>query len=606
VNEPSTWGSFVEVVGYLRENAADPDVGAGYVFTEEDGMTAIDFDHVIVAKLDERTGLVNLVWEPGSEPVQALLRQSPLHKNGYAEVSPSGTGIHIFIRGRLPEGVNHTRVLDKLRGMKVEAWDCRRYVTVTGVRIPGESGAIVENPPLLASLADFLGMHDTGGENAAAEPERREEIAQALKHLDPDVEYDKWIRIGMALRAGLGPAGRELWVEWSKKGSKYVPGEPEVKWASFAGSGVGLGTLIRLAQEAGYKPPRPTAQEVFADDIEKKPAPEPSDLRIVLASELTMTNPDWLWYPRITVGELGLLVGDPGIGKSLVIADVAARLSRGLLLPGAKKARPPSRVLYLNAEDHATSKTLPRLIAAGADLRLIHVLDVGSRNIRLPSDVAALRALILKFPGVVFVVLDPLASVLDPGLDSNSMTDVRRATDPFAILGADLQFSPFENHHFAKSTERAGIYRVAGSVGIVGATRQVLAMNLDPEEEEGSPVRLLGIIKTNANKADTLRLAIREKSIPGYEDTVGYIEWLGTSGVAGSRLTDGPQRPSSKVNAAEAWLDLRMAGGDPTPARLVLEEGHAAGHSESALQRASVALKVEKTKTPGGWIWRRP
>jgi len=47
----------------------------------------------------------------------------------------------------------------------------------------------------------------------------------------------------------------------------------------------------------------------------------------------------WLWPSRIPLGKLTLLIGDPGTGKSLLAADLAARVSAGLPLPVAADPR---------------------------------------------------------------------------------------------------------------------------------------------------------------------------------------------------------------------------------------------------------------------------
>src|SRR5438552_19016017 len=61
---------------------------------------------------------------------------------------------------------------------------------------------------------------------------------------------------------------------------------------------------------------------------------------------------DWLWRPYLARGTLTLLDGDPGVGKSLIALDLAARLTTGRAWPGEKAAdRPAERVLIANAED---------------------------------------------------------------------------------------------------------------------------------------------------------------------------------------------------------------------------------------------------------------
>jgi len=79
---------------------------------------------------------------------------------------------------------------------------------------------------------------------------------QALGHLDPSMEYDSWLKVGMALTSGLGREGLILWENWSSKSDKYREGICDEKYRSFNGSGTNLGTLFQMAKERGYILPR--------------------------------------------------------------------------------------------------------------------------------------------------------------------------------------------------------------------------------------------------------------------------------------------------------------------------------------------------------------
>lgn len=75
-----------------------------------------------------------------------------------------------------------------------------------------------------------------------------DEASLCLKHLDPDMPYEQWLAIGMALKDhGCSCA---LWDAWSATGESYKPGECERKWAGFNGSGVGFGTVVKMATDA--------------------------------------------------------------------------------------------------------------------------------------------------------------------------------------------------------------------------------------------------------------------------------------------------------------------------------------------------------------------
>jgi len=88
--------------------------GLGFVFTREAGIVGVDVDHCI----DPDTGALN-------EIVTAILAKVPAT---YIELSPSGTGLHIFLRGTMPEKGN------KNEKSGVEMYAHSRFFTMTGKR----------------------------------------------------------------------------------------------------------------------------------------------------------------------------------------------------------------------------------------------------------------------------------------------------------------------------------------------------------------------------------------------------------------------------------------------------------------------------------------
>ena len=88
----------------------------------------------------------------------------------------------------------------------------------------------------------------------------------------------------------------------------------------------------------------------------------------------------WLWEPYIPRGKLALVDGDPGVGKSLLTINLAARLSRGGYLPDGKSSERPHVTLLLSTEDEAGDTIRPRAEAAGADLDcVVTVNDLDGR-----------------------------------------------------------------------------------------------------------------------------------------------------------------------------------------------------------------------------------
>jgi hypothetical protein len=85
-----------------------------------------------------------------------------------------------------------------------------------------------------------------------------DDIEGMLAHIpNTDLDYEIWIRIGMAIHHATGGAGQALWVEWSRTSSKHDERIMDYKWHSFGRSSnpVTLGTLVHHAEEGGWKQP---------------------------------------------------------------------------------------------------------------------------------------------------------------------------------------------------------------------------------------------------------------------------------------------------------------------------------------------------------------
>lgn len=106
--DPATWGTFDQaLVRYHARSLA----GVGFVFSAADPYCGIDLDHC----RDAATGALTSV----AEAIVAAL-------DAYAEVSPSGTGVHVIARASVPG----TRRKDPAQG--IELYDAGRYFAITG------------------------------------------------------------------------------------------------------------------------------------------------------------------------------------------------------------------------------------------------------------------------------------------------------------------------------------------------------------------------------------------------------------------------------------------------------------------------------------------
>src|SRR5918997_1507363 len=157
-----------------------------------------------------------------------------------------------------------------------------------------------------------------------------------------------------------------------------------------------------------------------------------------LLSEVEPEQVEWLWPGRLPLGKLAVLDGDPGLGKSALTLDLAARVSGGQELPDGGRCG-PAGVVLLSAEDGLEDTIRPRLDAAGADtggIVALSMIGVGTRAERLVSltqDLDAVEAALGR-GGAALVVIDPLMAFLTGKTDSHKDQDVRRGLAPLAAL----------------------------------------------------------------------------------------------------------------------------------------------------------------------------
>jgi putative DNA primase/helicase len=111
-DNPRTWGTFRQAMEYHLDN--DWTDGVGMVVCDDDEFVGVDLDHCLNAE--------TLVVEPWARAIVDML-------DSYTEITPSGEGLRIFVRGSLPP-----------RGRKrgnFEIYEHGRYLTVTGRHLEG-------------------------------------------------------------------------------------------------------------------------------------------------------------------------------------------------------------------------------------------------------------------------------------------------------------------------------------------------------------------------------------------------------------------------------------------------------------------------------------
>jgi RecA-family ATPase len=312
-----------------------------------------------------------------------------------------------------------------------------------------------------------------------------------------------------------------------------------------------------------------------------------------------------------------MLDGDPGLGKSCVALDWAARLTRGRAMPfaAAATALPAADAVLLSGED-PRPVVLARCAAAEGDCGRLHIvrpaLDdlLGAKpppdhleRMRLPRDLDRLREL-LRRTAARLVIIDPLVAFLDPSVQWHIDQSVRRLLLALAQLAEESGAAFLLLRHLNKQSRLKAIYRGSGSIALIGNARAGLVVVEHPDQPDE---RLLVTQKSNlCAPAPAARYALR----PAGESV--RVEWLAEERLDAAQLHRAPAQSEESYAVAEAveFLKQQLREGYDVPANSLIREARQAGITEKTLRRAKFKLGVISKVWACGrertWVWQLP
>jgi RecA-family ATPase len=336
-------------------------------------------------------------------------------------------------------------------------------------------------------------------------------------------------------------------------------------------------------------------------DDDGEGAEGPVFIRLADVTERTI---EWFWEGRIPWGMPTLVGGDGGVGKSTMLQDLGARMSRGEGPPGAGGGEPRS-VVILSGEEDAGAVIRPRMRLMGADLERVLVLDLDQAGFTLPSGMSRLAA-ICRDEGAGMVVVDTGPAFMDPGLKSNTEEDIRRVLRPLAALAEELRLVVAVLAHLNKDSTRDSRHRVMGGAAWVNAARSVLLVGPPPGKDAREvPERMVAVEKSNLAAYPP---AVAFTLTPAEQDPrYGVISWGGEvpgvrAGDLVSRRPDGEER-SEREEAAE-FLRTELADA-PRPVSEMEAAAKAAGLGWATVKKAKadVGVASKKDSFGGPWMW---
>lgn len=326
-----------------------------------------------------------------------------------------------------------------------------------------------------------------------------------------------------------------------------------------------------------------------------RPADRPQSLQVEAQcmADVQAEDVSFLWRPRLPRGKLTLLLGDPGQGKSFIVAAIATALSLGRGLPGGGDFE-PVRSLIFTAEDGLSNTLRPRLDAMGADVSRIFAFDEAV-DLSTTEGFAAIEGQVDKHRPAM-VAVDPIVAYIGGKIDMHRANEMRSILAPLSKLASDFSCAVVAVSHLSKARSGRALHAGLGSVDFSAAARSMLLAGSSASDPDS---RALLHIKCNvAEQAPAL----------GYRITGGQFGWTGPSTLGAADLlgpeTAGEQRTAQ--DEAARWLKDLLSNG-PIKAREVRQQAGAEGLAWRTVERAKRHLGVEVRRegfgVAGAWEW---
>lgn len=370
------------------------------------------------------------------------------------------------------------------------------------------------------------------------------------------------------------------------------------------------------------EPPQPNAGPTTSATTKLRErlnqAPDPNAVEASLETrcfaDITAKTIEWHWQDRIPKAKPTLFTGPPDKGKSLVSLDIIARHTTAAPWPDDAPNPEASEAFILSAEDNPEDTIKPRLVAAGADVSKVHLIDKvkltqnakqSERDFALDTDLSLLAQKLEANPRVTLVVIDPITSYLGRA-NMNREQELRAVLVPIKNLCEKYNVTVICIAHFNKRSDVDALNKVSGAVAMTGVVRIVWGF-VESNEKPGEYLMLR--VKGNITKKRSgLRYQISERAVDGLSKPAPYVDWQkGEFTETVDSVINTDRNPKEKVSArAERFLRDYLADGKLHPSKDIEAAANKEGIKRGALFQAKEALHIKAEKPRGIWCWVMP
>ncbi len=312
------------------------------------------------------------------------------------------------------------------------------------------------------------------------------------------------------------------------------------------------------------------------------------ELKMIKMSEVQSQEIEWLWYPFIPYGKLTIVQGDPGDGKTTLILNIAAKLSKGEGLDNDMKLTEPMNIIYQTAEDGLADTVKPRLEKAGADCERIVVIDERDKSLSMADE--RLEEAIIQ-TGARMLILDPIQAYLGGGMDMNRANEARDMTKRLGALAEKYKCAIILIGHMNKASGNKAAYRGMGSIDFFAVARSVLLVG----RVEGEPnIRAVVQIKNNLAQFGHPK---------AFELMESGFKWLGDYEITADEVLGGIAPKANKLEQAKQMLRELAETANAVQSNEIFDMAEEQGISKRTLENAKKELGIRARKINNSWYW---
>lgn len=317
---------------------------------------------------------------------------------------------------------------------------------------------------------------------------------------------------------------------------------------------------------------------------------------------------DWVIYPYLAKGEVTIVEGDPGQGKSYMVQTWCAAICDGICSPSPRGYKQEQgKIVYFDIENDAARVTKPRLMMNGLKnmqnfIQCEEPFSIADEDFmeRLEEWFERTRPLVAVF--------DTLNTYLG-GADAFKAHEVQQVFVKFKELAKRYNCAVIVIRHLTKSGKDRAMYRGQGSIAFAALARVVCTVGILPDDNE---VRVMAVTKINvAPFPKALTFTIRGLPDTLKETDRSKFEWGEYVDLTAEDIVSAPkkdEKTNDRDDAMKLLSDL-LEEDEELEVDKVMQMAASRSISRRTLYRAADDLKLEKVLTGFGSkrrsIWKK-